>query len=75
MTTSRSESGKTTAPGYLNRNHQKVIRKTNTRGTDHGQWVYVLECTRCGIEYGANGSDIFQRKCPQCQGGAAGLAH
>jgi hypothetical protein len=29
--------------------------------------------TRCGHVYGANGSDIWLRKCPYCQGGAEGL--
>jgi len=63
----------TTDPGYVNRNHQKVIRRTNTPGSDHMQWVYVLRCGKCAHEYGANGSDIFERKCPQCQGGKPGL--
>jgi hypothetical protein len=34
--------------------------------------VFVL-IVGCGREYGANGSDIFQRKCPNCQGGTSGL--
>lgn len=62
----------TTAPGYLNRNGQEVLRRTDLRGSDHGQSVYVLLCQKCGHEYGANGSDIFQRRCPRCQGGASG---
>lgn len=36
------------------------------------QKVYLLACKRCGFLYGANGSDIHDRKCPQCQGGKAG---
>lgn len=63
----------TTAPGYKNRNTQVVIRKTSLSGNDHNQRVYVLECSRCGHLYGANGSDIWQRKCPACGGGRAGL--
>jgi hypothetical protein len=61
--------------GYLNRNEQLVIRPTGMPGNDHLQYIYVLRCTRpgCGHEYGANGSDIFQRKCPACEGGAPGL--
>jgi hypothetical protein len=59
----------TTEPGYRNRNGQVVIRPTHLAGTDHYQYVYVLRCGECGHEYGANGSDIFQRKCPNCQGG------
>lgn len=64
----------TTAPGYINKNNQEVRRKTNMPGNDHMQFIYVLKCKECGHEYGANGSDIWQRKCPACQGGRPGLA-
>ena len=64
---------RTTNTGYINRNRQRVIRKTDIRGNDFGQYVYELQCAACGQNYGANGSDIWQRKCPTCQGGAAGL--
>ena len=63
----------TTEPCYRNRNGQVVVRPTHLAGTDHNQYVYVLRCGACGHEYGANGSDIFQRKCPNCQSGAPGL--
>jgi hypothetical protein len=63
----------TTEPGYTNRNGQAVVRPTHLPGTDYNQYVYVLRCGNCAYEYGANGSDIFQRKCPSCQGGALGL--
>lgn len=66
-------SEKTTAPGYENRNRQVVVRPTSLSGTDHLQKVYVLRCGGCGREYGSNGSDIHQRKCPYCQGGKPGL--
>ena len=49
------------------------IRATGLPGNDHLQYIYVLRCERCGNEYGSNGSDIFQRKCPSCQGGMPGL--
>jgi hypothetical protein len=62
----------TTMPGYINKNGQKVLRKTDEPGSDHNQRVYVLSCSKCGHEYGANGSDIWQRRCPACQGGAIG---
>lgn len=71
----RAGSGRTTAPGYHNRNGQTVLRSTRLAGTDHGQSVYVLQCSRCRHEYGANGSDIFQRRCPACQGGKPGLVY
>jgi hypothetical protein len=32
-----------------------------------------LQCGHCGYDYGANGSDIWERKCPACQEGAPGL--
>jgi len=65
----------TTEPGYTNRNGQVVVRATGLPGTDHGQRIYALHCTNCGTEYGANGTDIFERKCPACQGGAPGLIY
>jgi hypothetical protein len=68
-------SGKTTRPGYTNRNDQVNVRATGLPGNDYFQCVYVLCCGRCGHEYGANGSDIFQRKCPSCLGGQPGLAY
>lgn len=70
-----SQAGLTTTPGYRNRNGQVVIRATGALGTDHLQSVYVLRCDSCQSEYGANGSDIFQRRCPKCDGGAAGLPY
>lgn len=72
-TRSRPKGASTTRAGYRNRNGQVVQRRTNLRGNDHLQWIYVLKCSQCAHEYGANGSDIFQRRCPRHQGGAAGL--
>jgi len=63
----------TTKPGFVNRNGQEVVRVTAKHGTDHRQYVYVLRCRGCGHEYGANGTDIHERKCPKHQGGAKGL--
>ena len=60
---------KTTDIGYVNRNSQINLGCTEELGTDHGQWFYKMECQHCGYTYKANGSDIFQRKCPKCQGG------
>ncbi|MFV1876402.1 hypothetical protein [Nioella sp.] len=64
---------KTTTPGYVNRNGQEVLRRTDIPGNDHNQVVYVMMCKTCGIRYGANGSDIWQRRCPACGGGNSGL--
>ena len=62
-----------TAVGYTNKNKQRVIKQTDLAGTDHGQRVYILMCIKCKYEYGANGSNIYERKCPKCQGGKPGI--
>ena len=69
----RRGAGITTKVGYANRNGQEVIRPTGNPGTDRGQYVYVLRCRACGHEYGANGSDIWLRRCPAHDRGAPGL--
>ena len=69
-----SREGKgTTDSGYENPNGQVVVRNTGERGMDFGQYVYELRCKHCGDAYGANGSDIHERKCPKCQGGRPGI--
>lgn len=65
----------TTEIGFVNRNQQKVHGHRNVPGTDHCQTAYKLECLMCGKIYGANGSDIFQRKCPTCQNGVQGIKY
>lgn len=67
------ESRSTTDPGYENPNGQIVVRNTGKLGTDHNQYMYELRCKHCGHTYGANGSDIHERKCPKCQGGRPGI--
>lgn len=69
-----SSAGRSTQAGYENKNGQVVVRATGLPGSDHGQSIYVLRCRPCGEEYGANGSDIWLRRCPACQGGRPGLA-
>lgn len=54
----------TTQPGYENRNHQVVIGPTGERGSDHNSYLYLLRCGVCKHEYKANGTDIWQRRCP-----------
>jgi len=54
----------TTAQGFENKNGQVVLRRTSKMGTDHNQYVYILRCKHCNKEYGTNGSDIWERKCP-----------
>ena len=60
----------TTEPGYVNRNDQEVVRRTNLPGNDYLQYTYAL---RCGTVYGAKGCDIWLRRCPACQQGRPGL--
>lgn len=64
----------TTETGFVNPNAQVTIRNTGLPGTDHNQYVYQIACSHCGEIYGANGSDIFERKCPRCQRGKPGLS-
>ncbi len=63
----------TTVTGYVNVNGQVTIRDTRLPGTDHLQRVYQVACSYCGYNYGANGSDLHDRKCPKCQNGKPGL--
>jgi hypothetical protein len=69
----RKSKKRTTDVGYKNRNGQVVIRATNEKGTDFNSYIYVLRCTTCGHEYGANGTDIWQRRCPKHDAGKTGL--
>lgn len=58
-----------TAAGYVNKNGQRNNGVTDKPGTDLNQMLYAMECLRCGKQYYTNGSDIWLRKCPACQGG------
>lgn len=63
----------TTQIGYVNKNNQECLGNRGVPGTDHLQFAYKTKCGDCGYEYGSNGSDLFVRKCPSCQGGAPGI--
>jgi Zn finger protein HypA/HybF involved in hydrogenase expression len=69
----RSGEGKTTKISYINRNNQRCEGTRGKEGNDHMQYSYKIVCQNCEEIYGANGSDIFQRKCPNCQGGSLGI--
>jgi NAD-dependent SIR2 family protein deacetylase len=58
-----------TITGSINERNQRNNGKTGEIGSDHGQKFYEMECLYCNFKYKANGTDIFQRKCPRCQGG------
>lgn len=62
-----------TAIGFRNREGQQVIRKTDREGSVPGQRVFILRCTVCDHEYGANGAEVYDRLCPKCQDGPPGL--
>ncbi|HJH31298.1 MAG TPA: hypothetical protein C5S50_03745 [Methanosarcinaceae archaeon] len=64
---------KTTQIGYINRNEQLNLGTLGIKGTDYGQNSYKLKCLSCKNEYGSNGTDIFERKCPACQRGRPGI--
>lgn len=67
----------TTQIGYVNRNNQRCGGHRGVVGTDHGALAYRMECLNpaCRHEYGANGTDVFQRKCPRCQAGEPGIPY
>jgi len=67
----------TTEIGYVNRNKQRIHGTRGVKGNDHGAYSYKVMCEsgRCGETYGANGTDLFQWKCPKCQGGLPGIGY
>lgn len=60
---------KSTDQGYINKNNQQNNGRTSKPGIDYNQRFYNMNCLHCGHTYLANGSDIWLRKCPNCQGG------
>ena len=66
-----SPSEKNTDPGHVNKNGQVTIRDTGTFKGGHSGRVYQMGCNHCGYVYGSFGGDIWERKCPNCQGGAS----
>jgi hypothetical protein len=59
--------------GYRNEDGQEVVVKTTRTGGEPEQYVFVMQCSVCGHQYGAYGSDIPHRCCPNCQDGPPGL--
>ena len=65
--------------GSINRNQQKLLEKTGKPGNLKNAHLWIVRCQRttnnecCDHIYGANGEDFFERKCPKCDGGAAGI--
>lgn len=73
----RNGTTETTTIGYINRNQQRVLGTRGKSGTDHTAKAYKLEClnSKCRHLYGANGTDVFLRKCPECQDGRPGIPY
>lgn len=70
-----SGSTKTTKIGYVNPNNQEVLGTRKQPGTDKNQLAYKVKCLNCHAIYGANGAELYRRKCPECQGGKPGIDH
>jgi len=71
----RSGESTTTQIGFVNRNRQANHGTLGVAGNGHLQYAFRLECINCGYVYGANGADIAERKCPECQGGEPGIRY
>jgi hypothetical protein len=69
----QSGGGESVTIGVVNANGQRCCGHRGVAGTDFNQLAYKVECTHCGYVYGANGSDLHERLCPQCQGGRDGI--
>jgi F-type H+/Na+-transporting ATPase subunit beta len=65
----------TVEEGAINRNNQRLVKKTDHPGTDHNQYVWILRCEECGHQYGTNGTDFHHRRCPNHQDGAPGIEY
>lgn len=70
-----SGSGLSVQVGYVNSQGQRCCGHRGVPGTDHEQYAYKVECTKCGYVYGANGTDVHERRCPECQRGAPGIRY
>ena len=57
---------------FINRNGQRVIAAIQLPGNTPPHRLYVLRCGHCANEYGASGPDVWERRCPSCQGGEPG---
>lgn len=53
--------------GYINKNKQKNIGRSDFTGTDQGTAFFNMECQICGHFYFASEPDLFEGRCPRCQ--------
>jgi len=71
-----SASGETDSSrsGTVNKHGQMLMGAPAAAGNDPSPRAVKMFCTHCYLSYGANGSDVWLRKCPRCQGGVPGIA-
>jgi len=53
--------------GYEDKHNQRNLGYTGYMGNKPEQRAFKMKCLNC--EYESNGCDIWQHKCPKCQGG------
>ena len=57
--------------GSVNKNKQEVLGGCGESDNHPFAWLYDMLCRKCKFMYKANGCDVWQKKCPNCQGGIA----
>lgn len=55
--------------GYENKHNQRNLGYTGHTGNKPEQRAFKMKCLNCEYEYESNGCDVWQHKCPRCQGG------
>lgn len=58
----------------MNRHGQEVVEKFDTTGNHPFAKLWLMRCSHCRHDYGANSCDAHERRCPKCQSGRSGLA-
>ena len=64
--------------GSINKHNQMCLGHRGCDSSNHyNQTAYKMRCLEpdCGHVYGANGCDVWQRKCPKCQYGKCGIPY
>ena len=62
----------TTKIGYRNPNDQVCLGQRDIHDYDTF-YVYEVYCLRCGELYCAYGQEMYQRRCPNCDGGSPSI--
>ena len=52
--------------------NQECLGTRGVYGNRNDQISYKMRCLKCHNEYGANGCDVWERRCPECQNGSRG---